>query len=688
MLRQRINKIKSYLKKNIKLRKEKYSQNSRYLISMLIKEEQVREKKEVFEENQRQINLIDENIENKKMQMIQAEDMFGEFEKHFSRIRVANEKYSNFNLKGFIDENCWLIRSKQKRCIRTYFINQTINNKNEEIKEFKIFLRSLDLWKGITIENTDGNSFFTNSPAITFLQNYCHELLSKITIIEQNILNLSIILVGWLNHITEYSFAHRVIPNYLKEKENGNIPVFVGHNFFSGLFDKYIFVKEKDTSNRNLKINLKPKKKCNQNSNDECLIKSNYILEKDDNKNEKENEIYPEKMEMSKDFVGDVLKNLVITPKATNSELSTKSKKGKNKMKQEFNFSKPTEYKEDTGNLDLKLTENKAENNILVEEVDKTKIKARTEENNEFEDLNYDKSDAQKKENLIGDEYNDNENKEIIIEINNEKLKRKETFTYDSQHNIKDIENEINEISENAQKEDEIKEENKEKIDSKIFSEDNTTQDNKETLNKENNLNVEENTNNENEIKDTTKNELKSENKEEEEDIEEIQEVKEVQKEIINDKENTINLNLPQSPKKIENTIKNENHNHSIKNSIHLSHSKSKSIDIDKVSDINLEVYHKDENENDEDCNKNLDEEMNNDTNKSLNISQVEENKSVHETEKEKDKKIEEIQINDNKDNIEKINDENLIESKNNIEEEDGREIKNNSKTEEEDFWD
>lgn len=199
-----VNSIKSNISKNFYLRKEKFNLNSKFLLSKLIDEEQLREKKELIDENERQIAAIEENIEDKKLLLIQAEDLFGEFERYFTIIRVKYPQYALFNIRSFIEENCRLIRQKNKKYIRTYLINQAISNKIDEFKEYKIFLRSLDLWKGIVIESNDGNSYHTNSLAITVLQESCVNLLNSISNLEQIVLNLSNSYVCWLNKISNY----------------------------------------------------------------------------------------------------------------------------------------------------------------------------------------------------------------------------------------------------------------------------------------------------------------------------------------------------------------------------------------------------------------------------------------------------------------------------------------------------
>ena len=199
-------KICSQLKDKTKeyVNKIKYKQDitSKILLSKLVQEEQIREKSEQSEELKKQIEVLEENIETKKDLMIQAEDSFGEFEKHFSRIRISFNQYRNFYLRNFLYDNCALIRQKNKKYIRTYLIKQITQAKIEETKEYKIFLRSLELWKGIEIQN-EGRTFL-NSEAINVVQKGCLSLLNSTSLKELNVLELSLIYVGWLDHISSY----------------------------------------------------------------------------------------------------------------------------------------------------------------------------------------------------------------------------------------------------------------------------------------------------------------------------------------------------------------------------------------------------------------------------------------------------------------------------------------------------
>jgi hypothetical protein len=283
-----INRIKSSLERNYHMRKEKFSCNSKLLLANLVKEEKVREKKELIEENQRQINFLENIIEDKKMLMIQAEDSFGEFEKHFTMIRVIYPEYSLFDIRHFIEENCRLVRQKDKKYIRLYLIKDAIQNKTDEIKEYKIFLRSLDLWKGIQIENSDGNNFTTNTKAITLLQEGCQNLLNSISTIEMNVLNLSVIFVGWLSLVSEYQFDKKKATPHIKKANKDKIQEKSSSNMETNAIvnnnnDKEIILSSEANSN-----------KFHINSVRSELVDSNSLVNQDRKKDEKKSESYNE----------------------------------------------------------------------------------------------------------------------------------------------------------------------------------------------------------------------------------------------------------------------------------------------------------------------------------------------------------------------------------------------------------
>lgn len=186
-----INKINNLLKIKASLMKTKNNEETRILLSSQIKQEVVRERDEADTNLKKELNITSNLIKQKQVEVSQAEDLFAEFEKHLINIRL-HPKFEMFSFQSFVEANSIALRKKQKLIIRINLLNQIMSIKTEDISEIKIFIRGLDLWKGIV-----GLSKAANS--ISIIQSYIKQLMNKANQIEHKVLTFSVFLLRQTN---------------------------------------------------------------------------------------------------------------------------------------------------------------------------------------------------------------------------------------------------------------------------------------------------------------------------------------------------------------------------------------------------------------------------------------------------------------------------------------------------------
>jgi hypothetical protein len=206
------------------LTKEKSDILTKILLSKQIEQEIKRESYEKDLELSKEINIIKENVKVKEENILQACDLFAEFEKALNLIRVSYSKYENFIFNDFLQENYKLLIKKNKNKIEIRALCQFYKNKNNEISDLNIYIRSLELWKGIQVQYMNRkDTCHIEQSSIEIIQRYYYSLFNKITFIEHMILVMSLIYnqiskLGTKSHDFEY-FIEKLF-DYQQNNEN------------------------------------------------------------------------------------------------------------------------------------------------------------------------------------------------------------------------------------------------------------------------------------------------------------------------------------------------------------------------------------------------------------------------------------------------------------------------------------